>query len=465
MTATSRSAASAGAGASFTAHVVGEVRKVSSRDLPEGVLERVRHVVLDWLGVSIAGAQQESARSMRQVLRTEGGRPVACVVGTAERFTARQAALATGVAGHSMDYDDMVIDGHPSVAVLPAVFAVAEEVGADGRTTVEALLWGYEAMSIIAAGCGNVSYARGFHWTGTFGAFGAAIAAGRLLDLDAVRLQQALGIAGTQAAGLRASFGTMSKHLNAGNAAAIGVLSARLAEAGFTGALDVIESPLGFAIAHNNVAGDFDPSRRGASLQDRLAVEQIMFKSHAACGGTHSAIDGIRALKKQRWFSSADVLDVELVVSDQLPEVCGIPEPASGTEGMFSIAHATSLALADRPTGPASFTDEQVRDPELVALRRRVRVTPVSRIPHPSSPAEVTVRLTTGEVLQACVAAHVVTPDEQLPQQWDRLEVKFRGLADPVIGAGAARDLIVLVRRVEALGSIAELLDRATARA
>ena len=451
--------------AGFTAHVVGEVSKISGLPVPDQVLERVRHVILDWLGVTIAGAQQPSARTVRRVLEAEGGPPIARVVGTAQKLAARQAALANGVAGHCLDYDDMITEGHPSVAVLPAVLAVAEEAGADGRTTVEALLYAYEAMAIIAAGCGNVSYRRGFHWTGIFGALGAAIGAGRLLNLDAARLQQALAIAGTQAAGLRASFGTMSKHLNAGNAAAVGVLSARLAEAGFTGATDVIESPLGFAAAHNSVAADFDPSRPGTSLRERLAVEQIMFKWHAACGGTHSAIDGIRALKRRSWFSGADVARVELMVSDQLPDVCGIPEPTTGTEGMFSIAHAVSLALADRPTGPASFTDEQVRDPELIALRRLVRLVPVARIPHPSAPAEVTVRLADGEVLHACVAAAVVTPDEQLARQWERLKAKFRDLAGPVLGAESASDLACLVRRFETLGSVTELLDRAAVQA
>jgi 2-methylcitrate dehydratase PrpD len=444
----------------FTRRVAAEVGEVAARPVTELVLERVRHAVLDWLGVTIAGAQQPSARIVRQVMAAEGGAGVAQVVGAPMRATARQAALAMGVAGHSQDFDDMGFGAHPSVAVLPAVFAVAQETGAAGAKLVEAILCGFQAMSLVSAACGLASYHRGFHTTGTFGAFGAAAGAASLLKLDPARLQQALGIAGTQAAGLKASFGTMGKHLNAGNAAAVGVLSARLAQAGFTGAADVIEHVQGFAVAHNGAPSDFDPTRPGASLGDRLAVESVMFKLHAACGGTHSAINGIRAIKARRPFTLDEVEAVELVVSDKLPQVCGIDAPTTGVEGMFSIRYAASLALMDRDTGPGAFTDAQVRDPELIPARERVKVIPVARIATTGKPTEVTVRLKGGETHEACLDALIVTPDDQLAEQWKRLEAKFLGLVVPVLGEARAQELTGLVRRIETLGSVRELVDR-----
>jgi 2-methylcitrate dehydratase PrpD len=214
-------------------------------------------------------------------------------------------------------------------------------------------------------------------------------------------MQWALGSAGIQASGLKASFGTMGKHLNAGNAAAAGVLSARLAQADFTGAPDVIESPQGFAFAHNPAATDFDATRAGASLGERLAVERIMYKLHAACGGTHSAINGIRAIRAPRPFTIDEVDVVELRVCDKLLQICCIPEPQTGPEGMFSIRYAATLALMDRDTGPRSFSDEAVRDAVVVAARARVRLNPTRDIPSITTPTEVTVRLTNGEVLDA----------------------------------------------------------------
>ncbi|MBO0821566.1 MAG: MmgE/PrpD family protein, partial [Nocardiopsaceae bacterium] len=315
----------------YTAHIVSEVGKIGSRELSENVLERARHAVLDWLGVTIAGAQRPSARAAQRVLAAEGGSPAARVIGGPARQTARQAALAGGIAAHAMDFDDMGLGGHPSASVLPAVFALADELDTGGLAAIQGMLHGYEAMRLVSAACGDVSYDRGYHATGTFGAFGAAMGAGRVLELDPPRLRQALGIAGTQSSGLRASFGTMAKHLNAGNAAAIGVLSARLAEAGYTGPADVIEAPQGFAATHNSGPADFDPAGPGTSLGERLAVEQILFKPHAACGATHSAIDGIRRLKEQRPFEAADVEEAEVLVSGQHLQVCGNPEPRTST--------------------------------------------------------------------------------------------------------------------------------------
>jgi 2-methylcitrate dehydratase PrpD len=451
------------AGTGYTAHLVSEVRKISSLVLPERVIERTRHAVLDWLGVSIAGAQQPSARAAQRVLKAEGGNPVAQVVGTPYRLTARQAALAVGIASHAIDYDDMGIGGHPSAVVLPAVFAVAEELDKDGPTTIQGILSGYEAMRMVSAACGEVSYDRGYHCTGTFGAFGATMGAGRLLDLDTLRLQHALGIAGTQASGLRASFGTMAKHLNAGNAAAVGVLSARLAEAGFTGAANVIEAPQGFAVTHNNVFSDFDPAAPETSLGERLAVEQILFKPHAACGATHSAIDGIRLLREQHPFSADDVEEVEVFVSHQHLEVCGVAEPKTSLEGMFSIRYAAALALAGTGTGPPAFADSRIQDPAMVALRSLVRVTPVARILNIDSPTEVRVRLRTGEELAASVDTLIVTPDDELPQKWETLKAKFLELVSPVLGAERADELAGLVRRIDSLPSIRELTERTAA--
>jgi 2-methylcitrate dehydratase PrpD len=346
------------------------------------------------------------------------------------------------------------------VAVLPAVFAVADEIDAGGAATVEAILRGFQVMCMVSAACGRTSYDRGFHTTGTFGAFGAAAGAGALLKLTEPQLQQALGIAGTQASGIKASFGTMSKHLNAGNAAAIGVLSARLAEQGFTGATDIVEDDQGFAVAHNATATEFDASRPDASVGERLAVEQVMFKLHAACGGTHSSINGIRAIKARRPFTIDEVEAVELVVSDKLLGVCGICEPTTGVEGMFSVRYAASLALLDRGAGPSAFTDEAVRDPVVVAARKDIKVIPVARIATTGKPTEVTVRLKNGEVHSACEDILVVASDAELGEQWKKLEAKFHDLVTPVLGAARSNELVALVRRIEALGSIRELIDR-----
>jgi 2-methylcitrate dehydratase PrpD len=448
----------------YTTHLVSEVGKISSRELPQNVLERARHAVLDWLGVTIAGAQQPSARVAQQVLAAEGGGPAAQVIGGPARLAARQAALAGGIAAHALDFDDMGIGGHPSAAVLPAVFAVADELDKDGLATIQGILHGYEAMRMVSAACGDISYDRGYHSTGTFGAFGATMGAARLLELDPPRLGYALGIAGTQSSGLRASFGTMAKHLNAGNAAAIGVLSARLAQAGYTGATNVLEAPQGFAATHNSGPADFDPAAPGTSLGERLAVEQILFKPHAMCGAAHSAIDGIRLLKERHPFTAADVEEAEIVVSSQHMEVCGHLEPRTSTEGMFSVRYGAALALAGSGTGPAAFTEERIADPAMTAVRDLVRITPDARVPNMDAPTEVRVQLAGGEVLSACVNSLTPKADDELPRQWAILTAKFTELVSPVLGTSRAEELVGLVQHFEKLSSVRELTERTAVR-
>jgi 2-methylcitrate dehydratase PrpD len=446
-------------GQGFTAHVVAEASTIRAGDLNAQQRERTFHAILDWLGVTIAGAWQPSAQATHRVMLAEGAAGVARITGTGHRVAARQAALAGGIAGHAMDFDDMGIGGHPSVCVLPAVFAVAEELDASGAATIEAILQGYEAMNMVAAACGKTTYRRGFHNTGVFGAFGATMGVGRLLGLDALHLQRAFGIAAAQASGLKANFGTMSKHLNAGNAAAVGVLAARLAQAGFTGATNALEAPEGLAASHNDSIEDFEPNAPGTSRQARLAVEQIMFKPHAACGGTHSAINSIRAILERRPFKVEEVDDVELVVAHDLMPVCGIAEPTTAVEGMFSVRYAATLALTGSDTGPSGFTDAKVNDPALRAVRKLVRVVPDARIASIGSPAEVTVRLKTGEALTESLDALIVTPDDQLGQQRRVLEAKFHGLVAPVLGERRSEELAGMAAELGGMKSIREFSE------
>jgi len=439
----------------FTRSMIAAASAVPYEMAAEKIRERVRHVVLDWIGVAIAGARQPSAQAVQRMCLAEGGNATATVIGSGHRFTARQAALAAGVASHALDFDDMGVGGHPSVVVLPAVFAMAEETGASGKAVAQAIVRAFEVMDRVSRACGNSQYPRGFHSTGTFGAFAATMGAAQLLGLDDTQLANAMGIAGTQASGLKANFGTMSKHLNAGNAAAVGVTSAKLAKEGFTGAHDVVESPQGFANAFNGDPGEFDPDRPG---DGRLGVEKVMFKLHAACGGTHSAIGGIREIKARRPFALDEVDDVELVVSTELMKVCAIPEPTTSAEAMFSIRHASALALLDRPTGPASFSGDCACEPELIAARSLVRVCPTPRLANTGTPTELTIRLKNGEILEACVNPLVVTPDAYLQTQWNNLEAKFHDLVVPILGADRSHGLVDRIRRLDTAESIAGLV-------
>src|SRR5215469_13354015 len=209
---------------------------VSYDALPEPVRELARQCVLDYLGVGLAGADDQLVCILLDELSEAGGTAQAGVIGHGARLPVGAAALVNGAIAHALDYDDvnLAMPGHPSVAILPALLALAEEKQASGKAVIAAFVAGYETCCRIGMAMRPGHYTRGFHATGTVGGFGAAAACAHLLGLDAEATARALGIAGTQSAGLKSQFGTMCKPFHAGRAAQTGLLAARLAARGFS---------------------------------------------------------------------------------------------------------------------------------------------------------------------------------------------------------------------------------------
>mgnify|MGYP001602411076 CR=1 FL=1 len=223
-------------------------------DLPGEIRALARQCILDTLGTALAGADDALVRILTAELAEQGGNPVCGVIGSTLRLPALSAALLNGTMAHALDYDDvnLAMPGHPSVAVLPAVLALAEERGASGEALLAAFVAGYETACRVGLLVAPGHYdTLGFHATGTVGSFGAAAACAHLLGLSESQTVHALGIAATQAAGLKSMFGTMCKPLHAGRAAYNGLLAARLAARGFTARPDSLECAQGFAAAYS----------------------------------------------------------------------------------------------------------------------------------------------------------------------------------------------------------------------
>jgi len=440
----------------FTSRIAEEVNALRYEDLSPQTLARARHVLLDWLGATIAGSVEPAGRIAQAIALEADCRPVAGLVATDIRSSPREAAFANAIAAHALDFDDgsMWADGHPSAVIVSAAVALGEEVQATTAQVVESIVAGLQGQVLVALAIGPSAYEKGFHGTGTFGTFGATGACARLLGLDVEALTRAYGLAATQAAGLRRSFGTMGKHLNAGKAAANGMLAAQLAAKGFTAPSDAIEGRQGLAWTQST---SFDPARPQEVMGDRLAIDSILFKRYACCHGTHSTIDGIAEIRTRRSFSDDDILDVRLIVSDKMLDICCIADPVTGLEGKFSVRHAASLALAGLVASPGAFTDESVRDPRLVALRQRIQVDPRSDRPL-VGPTRVVLNLTDGECLEAEVDVFEPANDAELPAQWDALVTKFEALAAPVVGESVTRELVRRIAGLDPDCPIAELL-------
>src|SRR5260370_224957 len=222
--------------AELTRALAAQASAVTYDALPEPVRALARQCVLDYYGVALAGADDPLATILLDELSEAGGATQASVIGRKERLPALSAALVNGAPGHALDYDDvnLAMPGHPSVAILPGLLALAEQRQSSGREVVTAFVAGYETACRIGSALRPGHYDRGFHATSTVGCLGAAAACARLLGLDAEVTARALGIAGTQAGGLKSQFGTMCKPFHAGKASHNGLLAARLAARGFS---------------------------------------------------------------------------------------------------------------------------------------------------------------------------------------------------------------------------------------
>jgi 2-methylcitrate dehydratase PrpD len=427
-------------------------------ELPAPVRELAGQCVLDYLGVALAGARDPLVQILLDEMAEAGGSPQASIIGHSERLPALSAALVNGAAAHALDYDDvnMAMPGHPSVAILPGLLALAELKGSSGREVTTAFVAGYETACRIGAALQPGHYNLGFHSTGTIGCFGAAAACSHLLGLDAEATAMALGIAGTQAAGLKSQFGTMCKPFHAGKAAQNGLFAARLAQRGFSSRTDIVECVQGFALTHGP---DFVPNAALATPVTGFHLLANLFKYHAACYFTHAPIECARRLRAEHWLTPDMIDGVTLRLDASCDRVCNIPVPVDGLQSKFSLRQTVAMALAGIDTASlGAYSVENARDPGLVGLRERMRFDWQKNWPQTLS--ELELELVDGRRLTTRHDAGI--PAADIAEQGDRLAIKFDVLVTPVLGAPRVRELRQMIC---GLGDVADIrnLTRLTA--
>ncbi len=432
-----------------------QARSLTFADLPDDVRALARQCVLDYVACTLAGSKEDLTGILLAEMEEAGGAPLATVIGHGARLPVLSAALVNGAASHALDFDDVNLSmtGHPSVVLLSALLALAEERGSSGRDVLTAFVAGYELQCrlglLLAPGHYNV---LGFHATGTLGSFGAAAACAHLLQLDAGQFATALGIAGTQAAGLKSMFGTMCKPLHAGKAAYHGLLAARLARRGFTSRPDVVECPQGFARTHSP---DFHPAAALGEPPGGFHIRNNLFKYHAACYMTHAPIEAARRLREQHGLTPGDIAQIRLRLDETCDRVCNIPAPRTGLEAKFSLRLTTAMALAGVDTGGlGSYSEETAADPTLIALRDKVEFD--FQNGRPNTIADLELVLTDGRSVSTSYDSGV--PASDIQEQGRRLAEKFTSLAEPILGGAPTRDLIGEIERFEALSDLRTMM-------
>jgi 2-methylcitrate dehydratase PrpD len=353
--------------------------------------------------------------------------------------------------GHALDFDDVIaVMGHPTAPVAPVALGLAETLDASGAQALAAFIAGVEAECRVAALLGPSHYAAGWHGTATYGTFGATAAAAALLRLEESELLHAFGLAGTQAAGLKSVFGTMSKPLHCGKAAANGLLAARLGAAGFTSDTDILGSAQGFAATQSR-----DPDLgRALRSRDRAYVVDALFKYHAACYLTHNTIEAANLLRTEADVAPSDIRAVTVQVESMHMGVCNIEAPATGLECKFSLRMTAALALSGEDTfDDRLFSDQTAVRADLVALCRVVAVTPTAGGPA----AIVTVTLADGRELSR--TADVGIPVRDLGAQQAKLERKFRHLVRDVLEDRAASAVVEICRDLDREPNLRRLMQ------
>jgi 2-methylcitrate dehydratase PrpD len=442
-------AGEAGQAPTTTALLARRLRAITWADLPPEAVTVAKQCLLDWLGVTLAARREPLVQILLEELAPEDHPTGVSILGVGRRAPLDTAVLINGAMSHALDFDDVIgVMGHPTAPVAPVVVALAEHLGASGPEALLAFIVGVEAECLVASLMGPSHYAAGWHGTATYGSFGAAMAAASLLKLDEDQLLHAFGLAGTQAAGLKSVFGTMSKPLHAGKAAQNGLLAARLARRGFTSDTDILGSPQGFAATQST---SVDPSA-ALRVRPHPYVADALFKYHAACYLTHNAIEAATALRLERGLTPEMIRAVTVRVHPVHMGVCNIEAPRTGLECKFSLRMTTAMALAGEDTfQDRLYSDETAKRADLVSLCRRTRVEATAQGPG----STVEVALTTGEVLAQ--AANVAEPLRDLERQQALLERKFRHLVEPVRGEPGVNELIRAVSRLDGTATVGDL--------
>ena len=445
------------------------VTTTKSRDLPHDVVQLARGFILDGVGVALAGSTDECARIVQTQIRHINGRRESSILGTSLRAPAPLAALANGVAGHAMDYDDTQLSTsreavyglltHPTTPVLAAVLAIGETEKITGGEFVLAYILGVEVECRIADAIHPRHYQSGFHSTATMGGLGAATAVGKILRFKEEPLLRTFGIAASMASGLRENFGTMTKPLHAGRAAQNGLTAALLARDGFTAAPNILEARRGF---FNAMAGGYDESKIVGHLGAPYFMKApgISIKPYPSGSLSHPAQDLILDLVHQHDLTANNIAHIEVGTNANVPNALIYPMPKTALEGKFSIPFCMAIAVLERKAGIGQFTDRKVRDKKVVDLMKRVTLyvdDELEKLGYDQVRSRVRIKLINGEVIEGRYDVARGHPEKQM--SWLELTDKFRDCADLVLPRQSSEELIELIGRIERLKNLTRLFS------
>ncbi|MGZ5127058.1 MAG: MmgE/PrpD family protein [Burkholderiales bacterium] len=395
------------------------VTSLDYSDIPADVVEKAKACIIDTIAASVYGAQLPWSKIIIEYVRRTSAPGHSSVLGTDLRVRAPFAALANGALSHSFELDAPV---HPSVGVHPGPgcvlpgLAVSQGFERSGKDLIAAFVAGFEAMHRMADTSPQSSEKKGFHAPGLFGTFGGAMTAGRLMGLDAERMTNALGIAGSLCSGLlefsKSGTGGMVKRLHPGRAAEGGVMAAALAREGFTGPPTIIEGKFGFL---NVFCSDADLSKLTAGLGEVWQTTTVAHKRYAAHSTAHVPMTAVLALKAEHRIAGDDIASIVVAGNEKIVSHHDIKEPQDITAAQYSVPFCVAVACFRDPLDPNVFSEASVNDPAIRQLCRNVRLEVLKDAPKDQGKASrVTVKLKNGRELVREMHSYPGMPEEPL---------------------------------------------------
>jgi len=445
-----------------TTQIAAFVASTDYASLPPAVIARAKESFLDTLGITLAGAVEPGGRIISRYAGQTAGTPESSVIGGGIKVPARSAAAANGTLAHIVGFSDFSVPNvmHPSVAVLPAVWALGEARVASGKLILLAHVLGVEVSCKIARVLTPDFTQRGFHPCAIVGTFGATAAAAKLLGLDANKTANAFGIAGVRAAGIKVSLGTMSKAYAVGNAAEGGVAAAELGALGFTGATDVLEGHDGF---FQTFGAGVEAANLAGVLGNPYEFESpgITLKPYPACTRSHPAIDAALDIAARQLASVDAIESIDCEVAPSVLQVVKIAKPRNPMEAKFSLPFCIATALLDGEVVMETFTDERLHAPNVQRLMQKVRPrTEPSLSRRGTFAATITVRMKDGGLVSASKDRTLWDqPDVENPEKRRQLFAKYESCAARTLTAEQIAETVSIVQALEKEPDIKRLMN------
>jgi len=422
-------------------------------DFSEEVIETSKKCLLDWIGVAIGGMSDSSVGKIIDLVKEIGGKKQASVLGHGFKTTLLNAALINGTMSHVLDFDDAHSGSrsHPSAPLLPALLAISEYHQLGGKDFMTAFVIGFEVSTRIGLGLEKTYYERGWHATSVLGRFGSAVGVGKLLRLNQKQIAYAMGLAATQAGGLRKVFGTMGKPFHAGKASMDGMLSALLALRGFNATEDILDGTSGFI---QLLSPEHDHHQITQGLGRNFQVRQISFKPYAACLLIHPVIDGLISMREKHGLELDSIDRINLDVSPLCLTVTDKENPKTGLEGKFSLYFCGALALSDGKVLESQFTPEKLKDHRIRNLMKKISALGNDLLKE--SEARIVIQLKNGTRLKGMVSAPKGAPKK--PMSFDEIVEKFNDLTQSLLTDHQRNEIVLIVQHLERMKNPSTLL-------